>query len=186
MTEAKEDRRKWRTRAIWLTGGLLVAIALATSIMFAMNHTNGSSGPSDIPPGNVQPQSGVLVSDECGNTNDEGLYEPGTIQLTCGDGTIEANGLTWSQWGSETATGHGSINEVSCVPNCADGKDVEYQANLMLSQPVKARNGKEYFTRVAVSFVGNGPNGSSGQLFKDCYYSPPAPYIPQCPANKKA
>ena len=38
------------------------------------------------------------------------------IQLTCGDGTIVANGLTWSHWGSTTAAGHGTVNEVSCVP----------------------------------------------------------------------
>ena len=83
------------------------------------------------------------------------------------------------------AAGQGTVNEVSCIPDCADGKDVAYRAKLLLSEPVKAANGKEYFTRIAVSFTSKGPNGSSSQLFKDCFDTSPAPYIPPCPADER-
>lgn len=184
MTEIK-DGRNWKPKAAWLGGGVVVVVAIVLSIIFAVTHTNGHSGPSDVSPGNVQPQSDVLVSDNCGFTNDEGVFEPATIQLTCGDGTVVANNLTWSQWGLTMAVGQGSVNEVSCVPDCADGKDVAYKAKLTLSEPVKAGTGKEYFTRIAVSFIGSGPNGSSRQLFKDCFDTPPAPYIPPCPPGER-
>lgn len=185
MAETKGVGRRWKPKAVWLGGGVIAVSAITLSIIFAVTHTSGNSRPSDVSPGNIQPQSGVLVSDNCGFDNDEGVFEPVTIQLTCGSGTAVAGNLTWSQWGSTTAVGQGNVNEVSCVPDCADGKDVVYKAGLTLSEPVKAGNGKEYFTRITVSFIGSGPNGSSGQLFKDCFDTPPAPYIPACPPDEQ-
>jgi hypothetical protein len=172
-------------RMLWLGGGALITFAVTLSVLFAAKHTNGTSGPSDISPGNASPQSNVLLSDDCGFTNDEGLFEPSTIQLTCGDGEIVAGRLTWSQWGATTAMGQGSINEVSCVPDCADGKDVVYKAKLTLSEPMKAGSGRMYFTKIQVSFIDRGPNGDSSQQFTDCFVTPPAPYIPPCPANER-
>lgn len=185
MADTRENRRPRKARAIWIGGGSIAVVAIALAITFAVVHQNGNSQPSDVAHGNVRPQSNVLVSDQCATTNDEGLYEPATIQLTCGDGTIVANDVSWSQWGSRTAVGQGSVNEVSCVPNCAQGKDVAYKVNLTLSEPVKAEDGKDYFTRIAVSFIGTGPSGSSSQLFKDCSDSPAAPYTPRCPADEQ-
>jgi len=158
-----------------------MAVVIALAVTFAVTHTNGSPGPNNVTPGNAQPQSGVLISDNCGSPNDEGLYEPATIQLTCGDGTVVANGLTWSQWGATTATGHGTVNEVSCVPDCANGKDIAYPVTVTASRPVKAGNGKRYFVRITLTFTANHPGGSSVQIFKACSYTPPAPYIPPCP-----
>ena len=185
MAESQRAGRSWKRRILWLGGGMLAVLVIVLSVIFAVMHTNGTSGPNDVSPGNVQPQSDVLVSDNCGFNNDEGVFEPVTIQLTCGDGTAVAGNLTWSQWSSTMAVGQGSLNEVSCVPDCANGKDIAYKAKLTLSEPVKAGSGKEYFTRIEVTFIGNGPNGSSSQLFKDCYDTPPAPYIPPCPADEQ-
>ena len=181
MTETEPGRRRRRSRILWVGGGAIVAVAIALVVTFAVTHTNGSSGPNDVTPGNVQPQSNVLISDDCAGQNDEGLYEPATIQLTCGDGTIVANGLTWSQWGATTATGHGTVNEVSCVPDCANGKDVAYHVTVTLSRSVKAGNGKEYFVRITLTFTDDHPGGSSTQMFKDCDDTPSVPYIPACP-----
>ena len=183
MAGTAGDGHNWKSRALLLCAGLLLIVAVTISIVFAVMHKPGNSRPGDVSPGNAEPRSSVLVSDNCGSG--EGVSEPGTIQLTCGDGTIVANNLTWTQWGAAKALGQGSVNEVSCIPNCASGKDVAYKARLILSEPVKAGSGKEYFTRITVSFVESGPNGSSSQLFKDCFYTPPAPYLPACPADEQ-
>jgi len=87
-------------RILWAGGGVIAAVVIALAITFAVTHTNGSSEPNDVTPGNAQPQSKALISDNCADQNDEGLYEPAKIQLTCGDGSVLANGLTWSQWGT--------------------------------------------------------------------------------------
>ena len=80
---------------------MIAAVAIALAVTFAVTHTNGKSGPNDVTSGNVPPQSDVLISDDCATQNDEGLYEPAMIQLTCGDGTIVANSFTWSYWGTQ-------------------------------------------------------------------------------------
>lgn len=185
MTNDQKARSTLTRRMLWLNSSVLVVIAIALSILFAVKHTNGTSGPNDISPGNAKPQSNVLVIDNCGFTNDEGVFEPTTIQLACGDGIVVAGSLAWTKWGPAMAVGQGDVNEVSCVPNCAAGKDIVYKAKLTLSEPVKAGSGHMYFTRILVSFIGNGPNRTSSQLFKDCYDTPTAPYIPPCPANER-
>ena len=88
-------------------------VAVALSITFAVNHTNGTSGPSDVSPGNALPQSNVLIIDNC---YEEGRFEPATIQLACGNGTAVANNLTWSKWTSTMAAGQGTVNEVKLCP----------------------------------------------------------------------
>jgi hypothetical protein len=183
MNETRPVRNKRRTRIIWTGGGVVIVVAIALAVTFAITHTNGTSGPNDVTPGNAQPQSNVLVSDNCANQNDEGLYEPAMIYLACGDGEDIANSLTWSQWGATTATGHGTVNEVSCVPDCANGKDIAYPVNITLSKPVKAGNGKEYFVRITLTFTGDHPAGPSTQMFKACDDTPLAPYIPACPPS---
>lgn len=183
MTQTKPGNRTRRAGILWVGGGVIAAVVIALAITFAVTHTNGSSEPNDVTPGNAQPQSKVLISDNCADQNDEGLYEPSTIQLTCGDGSVFANGLTWGQWGTTTATGHGTVNEVNCTPDCASGKDVAYQITVTLSRPVKAGDGKKYFVRVTLTFTGDNPSGSSTQMFKACADTPPAPYIPACPPS---
>jgi hypothetical protein len=183
MNGTRSRGNKRRSRLIWAGGGIVVVAAVALAITFAVTHNNGTSGPDDVTPGNAQPQSNVLISDDCADQNDEGLYEPSTIYLACGDGEDIANGLTWSQWGTATATGQGTVNEVSCVPDCADGKDIAYPVDITLSRPVKAGNGKEYFVRIMLTFTGDNPDGSSTQMFKACDDTPLAPYIPACPPS---
>lgn len=164
-------------KAIWLSCGVAVLAVIMAAAVFAITHKNGSSQPSSTRPGDVAPQSHVAIIDNCANA---GRVEPGTIQLTCGSGTTVAQGLSWSQWSSEMAAGHGVINEVSCIPNCAKGKDIAYRVALTLSKPVRAQSGAHYFTRITVTYLGKSPSGTRTVAYSDCYVSPPAPYLPKC------
>lgn len=170
-------------RLVLSLGGVALLAAAMLALVFGISYHSSKSAPSAMPSGDAQPASNILVDDDCANT---GRYEPTMIMLTCGDGTVVAQDLSWSQWGSVEAVGHGTLNEVSCVPTCADGRDVSYHAQVTLSQPVKAATGKAYFTRVTVTFLGSSPPGESRtEMFKDCYDSPPAPYVPRCPADER-
>jgi hypothetical protein len=166
---------------IWLATGAVVVVAVALSVTFAITHTNGTSAPTG-PSGNVQPQSGLQVIDDCANT---GRIEPVSIILACGTGSTVAHRLRWTEWDSDTAVGTGSIDEVSCVPNCASGADITYHVRLTLSAPVRAGSGTRYFTLITVSYLGKGPSGSRTTVYKDCYDTPPAPYLPRCPASEQ-
>lgn len=180
--ETGTGRKHRPTRTIiWLIAGTVVVVAIALSVTFAITHSNSTSAPTG-PSGNVQPQSGLRVIDDCANT---GRIEPVSIILTCGTGSTVAHRLRWTEWGSNTAMGTGSIDEVSCVPNCAKGHDITYHVRLTLSAPVRADSGTRYFTLITVSYLGKEPSGARTTMYKDCYDTPPAPYLPRCPASER-
>lgn len=61
--------------------------------------------------------------------------EPVRIYFS-GDAGNVATGLAWSNWGPTDAVGHGTRDELGCVPNCAEGSSSPYPATLTLSHPV--------------------------------------------------
>jgi hypothetical protein len=61
--------------------------------------------------------------------------EPVRIYFSADAGNI-ATGLTWSVWNQTQAVGHGVRNELSCVPDCAQGTATPYPVTLTLSDPV--------------------------------------------------
>jgi hypothetical protein len=170
-----------RHKIIWLSAGVVTLAAVILAIVFAIVHTNGSPEPLFRRPGNVEPQSSVAIIDNCANA---GRVEPRTIELACGDGTAVAEDLSWSQWSSGLAVGHGIVDEVNCVPDCANGQDVSYRAALTLTKPVRADSGARYFTRIVVAYLGKNPGGTRTAVYADCYASPPAPYLPRCQASQ--
>ena len=57
--------------------------------------------------------------------------DPVTIYFS-GDGGNVATGLTWSVWNPTEAIGHGTRQELSCVPDCAQGTATAYPVTLTL------------------------------------------------------
>ena len=47
-----------------------------------------------------------------------------------------ATGLTWSLWNQTEAVGHGTRDELGCVPSCAQGTVTPYPVTLTLTDPV--------------------------------------------------
>ncbi len=64
--------------------------------------------------------------------------EPATIYFSADAGNI-ATGLVWSRWDQTKAVGHGTRNELSCVPNCAQGSSTPYPVTITLSHPVDGK-----------------------------------------------
>lgn len=178
---ASSSRRMWpRTRRVWV---IVCAVAVASAIgavIFAITNKSPTSPPGVLASGNVTPQSNVSVVADCSSA---GIIEPATVDLLCGDGTATATSLSWSQWGSQQAVGRGTVNVVNCVPNCASGHDVAYRVTVTLSDPVRTASGSIDFTRIAVAYNGKGPPGLHSAVYQDCYFNPPAQYIPKCPAS---
>jgi hypothetical protein len=111
-----------------------------------------------------------------------GQVRPARIVLACGDGNAVAENLTWLKWNSKAAVGMGKLNQNDCAPDCAQGTFHLYPARFVLSETVPAA-GRPYFTRVTVTFADNNPAGQRVEMVKDCYDTPPAPYVPRCPAD---
>src|SRR6201996_2502031 len=59
---------------------------------------------------------------------------PSAIQFSADGGDV-VTGISWSSWGSRTATGHGTVGWDNCVPNCAEGRTSYVPASITLSAP---------------------------------------------------
>jgi hypothetical protein len=70
-------------------------------------------------------------------------YEPAAI-LMSGDGSLYAKDVTWSGWGTATATGHGVAEANNCQPDCAEGKLSAHPVTIVLSRPVRWHAGMVY------------------------------------------
>ena len=61
------------------------------------------------------------------------VAQPASYILTCGDGGVSLNQLTWSGWGGAQATATGVQIQNSCTPSCAAGSPISGKATVTLS-----------------------------------------------------
>ena len=72
-------------------------------------------------------------------------YKPKAITLTCADGGLYVDQITWNTWTKEGATGSGIFHENLCEPSCAEGKIVEAKVIVKLDQLTPYKG--EYYLR---------------------------------------
>jgi len=53
--------------------------------------------------------------------------KPSKITLTCGDGNVGIEKISWSNWGKNVATGQGTYFYNNCLPYCAAGKFIRFK-----------------------------------------------------------
>jgi hypothetical protein len=82
--------------------------------------------------------------------------KPTSIVLSA-DGAVYLSHLTWSAWGTGTATGRGIQEQNNCQPTCAAGKFFGYQATVTLSRPRAYGRNAEAYSALTMSAPSN-PN----------------------------
>ncbi|GAA1005076.1 hypothetical protein GCM10009551_082120 [Nocardiopsis tropica] len=108
-------------------------------------------------PGKPAPKSPVIR-----NCLSEPTVKPKTIDLSCADANSRIVGITWDEaWGPEMATGIGTIEENTCKPDCARGKQTARKVTINVHTPV-GKGADRRFTKVTY-----GSSGSWGNNFKD-------------------
>jgi serine/threonine protein kinase len=85
--------------------------------------------------------------------------EPAQI-VNSADGARSIRGLTWSGWGTATATGAGTMEVDNCTPNCAEGHDTAYPATVTLTHPAPYGDGQQAYSVMAIS-VPSAPSRSN-------------------------
>ncbi|HEX4467431.1 MAG TPA: hypothetical protein VH025_09610 [Solirubrobacteraceae bacterium] len=78
---------------------------------------------------------------------------PKLLTLTCGDGNTVLKGMTWSNFGSGTASGKGTFVTNTCEPNCAQGKDVSYAVSVK-AEGKKQCKGATVYAKLSLSYPG--------------------------------
>lgn len=103
--------------------------------------------------------------------------DPAIIYFS-GDAGDIATGITWSVWDSTEAVGHGTRNELGCVPDCAQGTATPYPVTITLSHPrngtfrsilEQTSDGKGTTERFTSPYLGEGACSDSSQ--SSCVFS---------------
>jgi hypothetical protein len=77
-------------------------------------------------------------------------HKPMAITLTCADGGLYVDEITWTSWNKTGATGTGTFYENLCQPSCAEGEQVSAPVNVALSD-LSPRKGKNYLRTLDIA-----------------------------------
>jgi len=90
--------------------------------------------------------------------------KPATIAYS-GDATNVVTGITWASWTATGATGYGTSDIDSCVPNCAQAPPNYVTTTITLSAPANGRFSQMTETRngstTSYSYPGNWAQNAS-------------------------
>jgi hypothetical protein len=91
------------------------------------------------------------------NCEGKAVIEPSNYIVTCADDGINFD-MHWSSWGRESATGSGTVHEKNCLPSCADGKIIEYPAEVTLTgRKWWPRVGRDSYAEITVHYPDAAP-----------------------------
>lgn len=79
-----------------------------------------------------------------------------TVLTVAADGSVTIRDLTWSVWGSTTASGTGTESINDCKPNCANGHMTDQLVKVTLTQPHRVC-GRRVFGEVSLTAKGRHP-----------------------------
>jgi hypothetical protein len=116
--------------------GFRIASSGITPLITAGVPANASSAVKTAPPATALPTMAplpLLSIPGNGRPGYSGRY-PTEIDFSRDSGNI-LSGISWSSWGAEQATGHGSVTIQNCVPDCASGAQTPTPTTVMLSNP---------------------------------------------------
>jgi hypothetical protein len=68
-------------------------------------------------------------------------YKPTHITLACADANLRVEKISWSSWGTTSATGTATVTRNTCEPYCAAGKFISYSSPITLDKPVADGDG---------------------------------------------
>ena len=88
----------------------------------------------------------------------KGKVKPKEIILACGDGNTFVNNINWIKWNNNTATGTGTLNWNTCLPQtCAGGIVQTYKAKITLGGLASAPGETDVFSEMTLTFTQGGP-----------------------------
>jgi hypothetical protein len=70
--------------------------------------------------------------------------------LTCADGGLYVDEITWTTWSKTGARGTGNFYENLCEPSCAEGEQVSAPVKITLTD-LSPRKGKNYLRTLDIS-----------------------------------
>ena len=95
----------------------------------------------------------------------KGVARPTSITLTCADGGVSVNKITWSSWHPDQAEGKGVLSWNTCLPkNCAGGIGLTYPVTIKLGGLAHAPESL-VFSKMTLGFPQGGPAGLDSGVY---------------------
>jgi hypothetical protein len=91
------------------------------------------------------------------------LVRPKNYILTCADGYIQLQKLSWTSWTPGLASATGTLVKNTCTPSCVAGHFHSYPVLVVLwgRAAVKNHPGQQCYTRMTLIYPGARPQGAS-------------------------
>jgi hypothetical protein len=91
------------------------------------------------------------------------LVRPKNYILTCADGYIQLQKLSWTSWTPGLASAAGTLVKNTCTPSCVAGHFHSYPVLVVLwgRAAVKNHPGQQCYTRMTLIYPGARPQGAS-------------------------
>jgi len=134
----------------------LLAVGLLTFSLAGPAHAvaaRSASGPN-------APVPGLVVLDCPGQP---ALVRPKTFILSCADGYVQLDKLSWTSWTSGLASATGTLVKNTCTPSCVAGHFRSYSVLAILwgRATVKGHLDQHCYTRLTLIYPGSRPQGAS-------------------------
>jgi hypothetical protein len=89
------------------------------------------------------------------------LVRPKTYILSCADGYVQLDKLSWTSWTPGLASATGTLVKNTCTPSCVAGHFRSYPVLVVFwgKAAVKNHPGQQCYTRMTLIYPGARPNG---------------------------
>ena len=125
---------------------------------------------------------GLLLLSGCGSASKnskassaDGVYysgcgygysqKPSSITLTCADGGMYVDGITYTSWTDSSAEGSGFFYMNDCDPDCASGNMIKTPVTISLGKPRQDSQGKMIFAELVMNSEKELYNGANTAIF---------------------
>ena len=122
----------------------------------------GSAGASPARPAEIDAAGPVSVRTvvlDCPGL--PALVRPKTYILSCADGYVQLDKLSWTSWTPGLASATGTLVKNTCTPSCVAGHFRSYPVLVVFwgKATVKNHPGQRCYTRMTLIYPGARPNG---------------------------
>jgi hypothetical protein len=121
------------------TAAVAIAAAAALGTTLALNTVAPSSQP-------ISTAAKDIYTWDCEYPE----QKPEAITLTCADGGLYVDQISWTSWNKSGAKGTGTFYENLCEPSCAQGEQVSAPVNITLTD-LSPRKGKNYLRTLDIT-----------------------------------
>jgi hypothetical protein len=129
-------------------GALIISLLATTGLVLGLTQSAHAA------PGNAPAR---MVVFDC--PGQPALVKPSTFIVTCADGNILFDKLSWTSWTPGLASATGTLEENDCIPYCAAGHFHAYPALVILwgSKAVPNHPGERRYTMLTEILTGARP-----------------------------